>query len=285
MIIGEIDKYIIDKIKPVYGLDEAKSITKLAIEYLEKRSRYDVSKGSGNEATASMQSVVNSMVNYLLQEKPIQYIVEEAWFWNLPFYVNENVLIPRPETEELVKFIVDDQSNTPNNSQTILDIGSGSGCIPISLKKELTTAQITSIDISLDALTVARQNAQTHQTSINWLALDFLDNNNWEQLRTYSIIVSNPPYIPEEERAKLDKNVADWEPDTALFVPDKDPLLFYRKIAEFGKTHLTEQGKIYLECHQDFAEATLALFLANGYSTILKKDIFDNNRMIKAWLA
>jgi release factor glutamine methyltransferase len=224
------------------------------------------------------------MLDELLQGKPLQYVTGKAYFMERLFDVNEQVLIPRPETEELVIWILNDykSSTEPIN---ILDIGTGSGCIPISLKLEMPTAHISSCDISAGALEVAQKNARRLNAEVHFIALDFLDNDAQLSLPLYDIIVSNPPYIPQSEELEMHLNVKGHEPGTALFVPDNDPLLFYRAIAHFGKTHLNDNGVIYCELHRDFAQETKELFIATGYKNVeIKKDMHDNWRMIKAKL-
>jgi release factor glutamine methyltransferase len=284
MTVQEASRYISDKLKPVYGLGEAQAITRLMVEYLSGNANSNLASILGSDIKINNKKIVESIVNELLELKPVQYVLNEAWFWNLKFYVNEQVLIPRPETEELVKYIVDNYQGKLD-ATSILDIGSGSGCISIALKRELPKARIQSVDISNGALEVAKKNAQNLQADIDFVEMDFLQEHNWSQLGKFSIIVSNPPYIPLQEKEALDKNVTDWEPGTALFVPDNDPLLFYRKIALFGEKHLAENGNIFLECHQHYTQDTLQLFISQGYLAELKKDIFDNERMVRAWLS
>lgn len=217
----------------------------------------------------------------LLNGEPLQYITAVQWFLGKPFYVNKHVLIPRPETEELVQWIIAEWKEKQTIS--ILDIGTGSGCIPISLKLQLQHANISSCDISKDALDVAQKNASNFAVEVNFIQLDFLEANSWQQIDRYDVIVSNPPYIPLSEKESLDKNVRDYEPDAALFVPEDDALLFYRKIALFGKKHLQPNGAIYCELHRDYAVATKELFEAMNYKDVsLRKDIHGNDRMLKA---
>jgi release factor glutamine methyltransferase len=195
--------------------------------------------------------------------------------------VNENVLIPRPETEELVGMII--TNNQQNSDIKILDIGTGSGCIPIALKKHLPDAVITSIDFSEGAILVAKENASIQNTAIQFIHVDFLDESGWTSFPKFDVIVSNPPYIPLNEKEKMDKNVTAYEPGMALFVPDNDPLLFYKKIAAFGKKHLNPEGKIYLETHEDYAKETAAAFTALQYEhVVIKEDMFGKERMVIA---
>jgi len=163
---------------------------------------------------------------------------------------------------------------------TILDIGTGSGCIPIAIKKNLPASKLTAIDISADALALAKENSVKHNAHINFMLLDFLHESTWSTLPLFDIIISNPPYIPLNEKEKLAKNVTDFEPHLALFVPDKSPLIFYEKIAVFGRDHLLPNGKIYLETHEDYAKETAALFRTHYQTVMIKKDMYDKDRMI-----
>ena len=229
--------------------------------------------------TAEQELQLGIAKELLLKGVPIQHITQTAHFMGADYFVNEHVLIPRPETEELVQWIADEHKDA---ELTILDIGTGSGCIPISLKQLLPRAAITSIDVGADALKVAERNAATNNADVTFILLDFLNTGRWKELPTFDVIVSNPPYIPISEKEKLDKNVRDYETGTALFVPDNDALLFYRHIAQFGQTHLTVGGYIYCEVHQDYAADTLQMFDEEGYKTSLRKDMFGNERMIQA---
>jgi release factor glutamine methyltransferase len=234
----------------------------------------------------------------LLTHKPVQYVLHEAWFCGMPFYVDENVLIPRPETEELVEWIVEEagnrQSAVGNQQQkssyvlpatshlTILDIGTGSGCIPISLKKKLPQSTIHACDVSEPALAVAAKNAAAQQTAINFIQADFLDAASWPSLPAVDLIVSNPPYIPQTDQHSMLPNVLAYEPHLALFVPDEDPLLFYEAIARFAQQHLLPGGSIFVEIHEDLGEKTKTLFESKGFAAEVKKDFQGKDRMVKA---
>ena len=219
----------------------------------------------------------------LLQHEPVQYVLNEAWFSNMKFYVDKNVLIPRPETEELVEWIISN-CKFPVDELKILDIGSGSGCIPISLKKRIRKAEVWSFDISEGALTVAQKNAGDLGQEVNFIQLDFLDQHSWKKLPKFDIIVSNPPYIPEKDKQTMQPNVLEYEPATALFVPDNDALIFYKAIAEFGKTHLEKSGSVFMEIHESLGKEVAELFQQASYSTEIKKDMQEKDRMIKAGL-
>jgi release factor glutamine methyltransferase len=216
----------------------------------------------------------------LLTGKPLQYVTGKAWFFGKQFKVDEHVLIPRPETEELVDWIVKDHAGRHNI--TILDIGTGSGCIPISLQLALPHATTLSCDISEEAIKVAKENARKLEADVSFIKTDFLNQKMWYNFDKYDVIVSNPPYIPQKEYADMHTNVRDHEPSLALFVPDDDPLLFYRNIAEFGKTNLNTNGHIYCELHKDYAVDTETMFKEKGYITELKMDVHGNLRMLRA---
>jgi release factor glutamine methyltransferase len=279
MNLKEAYRNYLSRLQPIYGPIEAAMVTDWVFEYLLQLRKADVVKDPDQKINKPSQQKIDKTLAQLLQHKPIQYVLGEAWFYKMPFKVNKQVLIPRPETEELVKLVlsvVGRQSSVVN----VLDIGTGSGCIAVSLKKNIPSANITAIDISTPALNLAKENAATHDVDINFIKFDFLNESKWKKLSSFDIIVSNPPYIPLAEKIKLDKNVTEYEPGTALFVPDESPLLFYDKIARFGKTHLNKNGKILVETHEDFGEATAALFKKHYEQVEIKQDIFGKDRML-----
>lgn len=279
MTWGEYIRHYLDELKGIYDTSEALAITSLVFEEKASVIRTDIVLFPEKKIDDNTRKMLDDVLQQLLTQKPVQYILGGTTFYNLPFKVNEHVLIPRPETEELVQWIIDDNKN---ESLRLLDIGTGSGCIPVSLKKNLPAFEIISIDISNEALIVAKQNAETNNTSIDFRQFDFLNKNVWRQLPSFDIIVSNPPYIPLNEKEKLDKNVTAYEPHTALFVLDKSPFLFYEAIASFAVSHLNKTGKIYVEVHEDFAKDTASLFQKIFSKVEIKKDINGKERMIKA---
>ncbi len=214
----------------------------------------------------------------LKNHKPVQYVLGETEFYGLKFFVNENVLIPRPETEELIEWILNDNLNFKGK---IIDIGTGSGCIPVTLKKHFLNAEIHALDLSEKALEVAQNNAGFHQTAIQFIHTDFLKMN-FDDLPMFDIIVSNPPYIAQTEKNSMDKNVAEFEPASALFVPNENPLIFYERIIELANEKLNPNGKIYVEINQNLARETEELFKNNFKFVELRKDISVNFRMVKA---
>jgi release factor glutamine methyltransferase len=227
----------------------------------------------------------------LQQEKPIQYITGETWFYGLRFQVNENTLIPRPETEELVEWIIESQkSNVQSQTLAILDIGTGTGCIPISLKTNILQANVSAIDVSEHALEVAKRNAELNKVEINFIQANILEVQDLSQLSTpnsqlrtnFDIIVSNPPYVRNLEKQEIKKNVLDYEPHLALFVEDTDALLFYRKIAQLALKNLSPNGLLFFEINQYLGNETVELLKKLGFKNIeLKKDLYGNDRMIK----
>lgn len=229
--------------------------------------------------TTEQETQLQGIIDRLLQGEPLQYIEGRAPFCGLEFAVNPSVLIPRPETAELVDWIASDHAT---RQPRILDLGTGSGCIAIALSKRLPQAEIEACDISTEALTVAKENARTNEAAVSFFAHDMLDLNT-PLPHSYDILVSNPPYIRQSEATDMSAQVTEWEPATALFVPDDDALRFYRAIAELGQTKaLRPGGYIYVEINQALGKETVALFEAYGYQDVeLRKDIYGNERMIR----
>jgi release factor glutamine methyltransferase len=282
MTLKEVYRKILEQAQTIYSLSEATTMTDWIFENVASIQRADIIKTPNLELSQSILEELDNRLHQLLLHKPIQYILGEAWFYDMKLKVDENVLIPRPETEELVGMII--TNNQQKTSLKILDIGTGSGCIPIALKKHLPNAIITSIDVSEGAILVAKENAGIQNTAIQFIHVDFLDETGWSSFPTFDVIVSNPPYIPLNEKEKMDKNVTAYEPGIALFVPDNDPVLFYKRIAAFGKTHLNPEGKIYVETHEDYTKETAAVFTTLQYEHVLiKEDMFGKERMVIAY--
>jgi len=222
-------------------------------------------------------------VSKVLKHVPLQYVLGKAWFMNMEFVVNESVLIPRPETEEMVSLII---KTFPLNESfqdfNILDIGTGSGCIAISLKKHFPHSVVWAVDISATSITVAEHNTVINQVPIKFVNADILDSSQWQMLPECNLIVSNPPYVTESEKLLMKPNVLEYEPHTALFVPDKDPLIFYRCIMNFAKTKLVKGGTIWLEINEAFGQQVLYLFENEMFSKReLLKDMFGKYRFVK----
>ena len=265
----------------VYDALELNSIVNILIEEV---TGWDALHQNIHKNDALEQSHTDQLTQYvekLLTGKPLQYIIGKAWFMGKAFMVNEAVLIPRPETEELVEW-VSEYAHIVNKPLSILDIGTGSGCIPIALKLALPNASIKAIDISKEALAVAQQNAAAHNTNIEWIELDILQTKHLKD--QYDIIVSNPPYIPLREKPNMQSQVIDHEPAIALFVPDQYPLIFYSKIAHIGKSALKPNGQLFFEIHYDQGEAIMALLNQMGYHAELRQDIYGKDRMVRASL-
>lgn len=267
-------------LQSIYDEREAIAITHDILGHITHTTRLQRITEKDTAFSETQQVEYDRIKPLLLKGTPLQYALGKAWFMGKEFTVNEHVLIPRPETEELVAWIKDDYIG---KECSVLDIGSGSGCIPVMLDMLLPQAKVASIDVSEGAMQVAKTNAEQLGADVAFSKLDFLDQSKWPELGLYDIIVSNPPYIPESERETLHANVKDFEPGLALFVPSDDALLFYRNIAEFGLTHLVKGGTIYCELHIDFALATQELFKTMGYSIVeVKEDMHGNLRMLKA---
>jgi release factor glutamine methyltransferase len=219
-------------------------------------------------------------IQRLINGEPIQYIVGKAWFYNMEFKVNSSVLIPRPETEELVHWIIQDWKNKKVN---VLDIGTGSGCIPLALAKNLDLAEVDAIDVSEEALQLAKLVGAELALDVNFRSINILDSEQREELGTYDVIVSNPPYIPNNERSEMNDRVLNYEPHLALFVDDEDPLIFYREIIDFALSHLNTGGKLYFECNEFKAQKVKTLLVAHGFEDVeLRLDLQGKNRMIRA---
>lgn len=219
----------------------------------------------------------NQFLLNLIMYMPYQYVLGESYFFGKKFFVNSNVLITRPETEELTDWVIKETIH-PN---TILDIGTGSGCIAIILKKHFSESKIFAVDKCHKALEIAKKNAKIYDTEINFINYDFLDETSWKILPVFDLIVSNPPYIPEYEKKIMSKSVINFEPHLALFVPNHNPFIFYEKILKFSSLHLSKQGIIFLEIHQNFASNLINLILKFFNNFEIRKDLSGNDRMIK----
>lgn len=272
------------KLAELYEPKEANKISELVFEHITKMTKIEFVMGRYRAMTEPESAQLVEITEKLLQSCPLQYVVNESWFGGLKFYVDNNVLIPRPETEELVEWITKDKALIVDSAASfkILDIGTGSGCIPVLLKKKLFRAKITGVDISEKALAIAKGNADNYRAVIDFKKVDILNEKSWESLDIYDVIVSNPPYVMEKEKVTMGKNVTDYEPGLALFVPDNDPMLFYKKIASFGLSHLAADGHIYVEINEALGKETGDVFKTAGYRIEIKKDIQGKDRMIKA---
>jgi release factor glutamine methyltransferase len=282
MTVKDAVLYTTSQLKSIYEEGEASAISDWLIEHLTGSKKTDRISQAKKELSPEQEELLAAHLNRLKENEPIQYVLNEAWFCGLRFYVDKNVLIPRPETEELVEWIITG-CKFPIDELKILDIGTGSGCIPIALKRRLGKAEVWSCDTSKEALQVAERNARNLGAEINLLELDFLDPSKRDQLPAFDIIVSNPPYIPHRERYGMRANVLEYEPAKALFVTDNDPLVFYKAIADFGKAHLRSNAMIYAEINENLGNLSQELFKQNGFRAELKKDLQGKDRMLRAW--
>ena len=290
MLLKQYKTHFFDSLKNIQDEQEIESFFFILTEYLHNLKRVDVALNPNFELSEAAIEKWNAILAQLQQEKPIQYITCETWFYGLQFEVSENTLIPRPETEELVEWILSSSIIHNPSSINILDIGTGTGCIPISLKANLPQANVSAIDVSEKALEVAKRNAASNKVEINFIQTNILEVEDLNQLpssithhpSSYNIIVSNPPYVRNLEKQEIKKNVLDYEPHLALFVEDTDALLFYRKIAQLALKNLAPNGLLFFEINQYLGNETVELLQNLGFKNIeLKKDIYGNNRMIK----
>lgn len=285
MTFGERKKKLIDHLQVRYDAGEAKAITALVTEKISGKAKGQQPGIEHQLLTEVQQTLFNQYETELLKGRPVQYVLEEAWFLNRKFFVNEKVLIPRPETEELVMHTHEKLRPLTDAGKEIkiLDIGTGSGCIAISLAALLPAASVSAMDVSRDALNIAEKNATASGVRINLICLDVLDEENFPELEAYDVIISNPPYIPLSEKEVLDAHVAEWEPHIALFTPDNDPLIFYKAIAKLCIGHLKPGGLAALEGHQAYMKDVFGIFNGSIFKdTTLVTDINDNERMVFA---
>ena len=281
MEIKALKTHFFDSLKNIQDEQEIESFFFILTEYLHNLKRVDLALNPNFELSDAEVEKWNIILADLQQEKPIQYITGEAWFYGLKFEVNENTLIPRPETEELVEWILNSPIIHHPSSMNILDIGTGTGCIPISLKANLPQANVSAIDVSEKALEVAKRNAKSNKVEINFIQTNILEVEDLNQY--FDIIVSNPPYVRNLEKEEIKKNVLDYEPHLALFVEDTDALLFYRKIAQLALKNLTPNGLLFFEINQYLGKETVELLQNIGFKNIeLKKDMYGNDRMVKS---
>lgn len=288
MKIKQYRTQFIQELTSIYDIDEAESFFYLILEEKHKLKRIDLALYP--DLTFSDEDILiwNSILEQLKNEIPIQYLLGKTSFYGLEFEVNSTVLIPRPETEELVDWIIQSQKLEVKSGKwedgsrkiKILDIGTGSGCIAISLAKNIPNAQVFAIDVSDKALATAQKNAEINEVNVAFISKNILETNDLEQ--QFDIIVSNPPYVRELEKAEIKKNVLDNEPHLALFVDDNYALIFYRKIAELAQKSLSPNGQLFFEINQYLGKEMIDLLEKMGFINIeLRQDIYGNDRMIR----
>ena len=278
MHIQQFKKYFYSELSDHYPKTEIQSFFNLLAEFQLRLNRAEVILQPTLEIKKNDLSFLLNALSELKSNKPIQYILGKTEFYGLDFNVNEHVLIPRPETEELVDWIVHDFRK--ERSLKILDIGTGSGCIAISIAKNLPNAEVFAIDVSPEALRVAHKNMILNKVNIHFIEIDILSLKKLSH--SFDVIVSNPPYVRELEKEKMEKNVLENEPHLALFVKDNNPYIFYDKISELANKHLTKKGALYFEINQYLGNKTVEILKVKGFKKIeLKKDSFNKDRMIK----
>ena len=262
----------------IYDEAEAEQLFYIALEEVLGWKRVDFIMKTPFQLDEEKASEFENVLKELISEKPIQYIFNKAYFYGLDFYVNENTLIPRQETEELVEWILKTIAENPTKTWRILDIGTGSGCIPITIAKMAKNVEVTTLDVSEKAIEVAKKNAQDLGVNISFINQSILET---EVLNSYDIIVSNPPYVRNLEKVEIKNNVLIHEPHLALFVEDDDPLIFYRKIVSLAENSLKSNGYLFFEINQYLGKETLDLFNKHFTNVELRKDFVGNDRMIR----
>ncbi|HEU5168467.1 MAG TPA: peptide chain release factor N(5)-glutamine methyltransferase [Chitinophagaceae bacterium] len=283
MTLNEARTVLTKELKNVYDNDELRNIIERVIEHITNMPRAEQVKNKVPYLTCTQLESLDEITERLKKNEPVQYVLGEAWFAGMKFKVNKNVLIPRPETEELVDWIIKESQKSKVKSQNIIDIGTGSGCIPIILKKKLTEATISAIDVCSDALFTATENAIELDADVDFLLFDFLHEEKWKELGQYDIIVSNPPYVKQIEINTMHERVKEFEPHLALFVPDNDALLFYKKLSGFSINHLKPGGSLFVEINEALGNHVVNTFRSAGFVNVeLKKDMQGKNRMVMA---
>lgn len=279
-VLIELRAGYIKALEKIYSSGESRQLIDTLIKFLFGISHIQLALQPDYRLSESEILKLHKAVKKLLKHVPLQYITGETQFLDLDIAVNESVLIPRPETEELVHLII---SNEPSENIKLLDVGTGSGCIALALKKHLLKPEITAVDISDDALNLARINSKRNGLDVDFRVLDIFDKISHETLGIFDVIVSNPPYVTKSEQPLMQRNVLDYEPHQALFVEDEHPLTFYEAILEFSNSHLTPEGRIYFEINEKYGSEILRLFLKFNFEEgKLHQDIHGKNRFATA---
>lgn len=278
MQYGQAKANLTAQLSARFGEGEARAMSRLIWEAIFQKR---LLPAADLELSAEQSEKLAGITTRILDGEPIQYVLEHTWFYGLPFRTDSRALIPRPETEELVHWIL--ETNGPATRLRVLDIGAGSGCIAVTLKKKRPLWDVTALDVSEAALALTLENARLHDCSIDTILQDMLDPTQWLQWGQWDIMVSNPPYIPQNERRLMPEQVLRHEPESALFVPDDKPLLFYEAISRFAMSHLESNGALYLEINEFYAQQTQAYLRADGWRDVrLQPDLQGKMRMIRA---
>jgi len=274
LLLNGLHKFTVLKLSALYPAEEARSMADRVFEhFLDITPSQRVISGSTDVAEEKVLKIEDTVAR-LLKQEPLQYVLGMAYFLDMEFEVNSSVLIPRPETEELVSLVINSYSKNPvGNRLKIIDIGTGSGCIAVGLKHNFPDSDVFAVDFSEEALKVAESNAAKNKAEVNFIKVDILDSDQWAFLPECNLIVSNPPYVTQADKQFMQSNVLDHEPDMALFVTDKDPLVFYRSIMEFAKTKLSLGGNLWFEINERFGPEMKQMALDQGFTDI--NIIFD----------
>lgn len=279
--VGKLFDELVTELEELYTQEEAVNIMRIVFQEKLGLSRVDMAMQKSHELDEKSKKLIFQIAEKLVEGQPVQQLIGNVHFLEFRLRLNKNVLIPRPETEELVHWILQENKNL--EEQHVLDVGTGSGCIAIALSRHLPESSVTALDISQPAIELARINSIANNAVVDFNNMDILNEDNWKRLKYYDIIVSNPPYVLESEKAEMHINVLNHEPHLALFVSNEDPLIFYKKIAEMGTRHLTKGGRIYFEINEKMGSEVRKILKQKGYtSTRLKKDIHGKERFIKA---
>ncbi|MBC9932403.1 peptide chain release factor N(5)-glutamine methyltransferase [Chitinophaga qingshengii] len=283
MTIQTAFTYITGAIGDLYDTREAANIAHLVLEHITGMNKLDRLVHKAKLLTPDQNVRLKSAIEALQRMEPVQYVTGSSWFYGMELTVNQHVLIPRPETEELVAWIIQDLAGHPRPH--LLDIGTGSGCIPLALKQNIPGAIVAAIDVSEAALSVAKDNAVRLRLEVDFLYLSALDEQQMNTLPAFDVIVSNPPYITQSEQASMQQQVWGFEPSLALFVPDNDALLFYRHIARTALQKLHPGGALYFEINESLGREVVALLQSMGFKdVVLRQDMFGKDRMVKAFV-
>lgn len=281
--IGSVFTVYKQALAAIYEPNEIEALTLLTLSEITGSTKAQLKAFPEKQLTTEQSAHINAILTRLQTGEPLQYILGHTEFYGLPFKVNPSVLIPRPETEELVEWILTEVGSWKPAAGSILDIGTGSGCIPITLKKHLPQANISTVDISAEAISTAKQNAELNKVEVNFIKDDILNPTDNSLLTAhYSLIVSNPPYVTLHDKTKMHRNVTDFEPHMALFVPEDDPLIFYKAIADFALKNLNKDGFLFFEINESLGSETVEMLKNKGFKNIeLRQDMSGRDRMIK----